>query len=129
MYLTTLRCHVLYYFQDFLFRNIQRSEWEPLFSFINQRKIRIENLAEARQGPRAAAPAIDFGLGEDLDVGVRAARAEAGKARCASFVCISRMLAVLHDCSSVTSAAWTCQRPRVYSETMSLCCSIISTAQ
>eukprot|EP00878_Enallax_costatus_P023141 GHUV01024603.1.p1 GENE.GHUV01024603.1~~GHUV01024603.1.p1 ORF type:complete len:609 (+),score=227.34 GHUV01024603.1:931-2757(+) len=62
---------------DFLFRNIQRSEWEPLFSFINQRKIRIENLAEARQGPRAAAPAIDFGLGEDLDVGVRAARAEA----------------------------------------------------
>lgn len=64
--------------QDFLFRNIQRSEWEPLFNFINQRKIRIENLAEARQGPRAAAPAIDFGLGEDLDAGLRAARAEAG---------------------------------------------------
>lgn len=66
------------YVQDILFRGIQRSEWEPLFSFINQRKIRIENLAEARQGPRGPAPAIDFGLGEDEDAGLRAARAEAG---------------------------------------------------
>lgn len=68
-----------------MFRNIQRSEWEPLFNFINQRKIRIENLAEARQGPRTAAPAIDFGLGEDLDAGLRAARAEAGNRVCCAY--------------------------------------------
>jgi hypothetical protein len=38
--------------QEYLFRNITRDEWEPLFSFIEARKIRIENLQEARHGPR-----------------------------------------------------------------------------
>lgn len=62
--------------QEYLFRNIQRSEWEPLFNFINARKIKIENLAEARHGPRGPGTGID--LGDDLDAGLRAARAEAG---------------------------------------------------
>ncbi|WIA31627.1 hypothetical protein OEZ86_002510 [Tetradesmus obliquus] len=60
---------------DYQFRNIQRSEWEPLFAFINARKIKIENLAEARHGPRG--PGVGIDLGDDLDAGVRAARAEA----------------------------------------------------
>jgi hypothetical protein len=64
--------------QEYQFRNIQRSEWEPLFAFINARKIKIENLAEARHGPRG--PGVGIDLGDDLDAGVRAARAEAGGA-------------------------------------------------
>jgi hypothetical protein len=63
--------------QEYQFRNIQRSEWEPLFAFINSRKIKIENLAEARHGPRG--PGVGIDLGDDLDAGVRAARAEAGE--------------------------------------------------
>eukprot|EP00882_Tetradesmus_deserticola_P011967 GHRQ01012666.1.p1 GENE.GHRQ01012666.1~~GHRQ01012666.1.p1 ORF type:complete len:645 (+),score=367.82 GHRQ01012666.1:668-2602(+) len=60
---------------EYQFRNIQRSEWEPLFAFINRRQIKIENLAEARHGPRG--PGVGIDLGDDLDAGVRAARAEA----------------------------------------------------
>lgn len=61
---------------EYLFRNITRDEWEPLFSFIESRKIRIDNLAEARHGPRGpGGAAID--LGDDLDAGTRAAIAEA----------------------------------------------------
>eukprot|EP00879_Flechtneria_rotunda_P026994 GHRR01028848.1.p1 GENE.GHRR01028848.1~~GHRR01028848.1.p1 ORF type:complete len:661 (+),score=230.98 GHRR01028848.1:215-2197(+) len=60
---------------EYQFRNIQRSEWEPLFDFINKRKIRIENLQAARQGPQGPGQAID--LGDDLDAGLRAAAAEA----------------------------------------------------
>jgi hypothetical protein len=63
--------------QEYQFRNIQRSEWEPLFAFINNRKIKIENLAEARHGPRG--PGVGIDLGDDLDAGLRAARAEAGE--------------------------------------------------
>lgn len=63
--------------QEYQFRNIQRSEWEPLFAFINTRKIKIENLAEARHGPRGPGAGID--LGDDMDAGLRAAVAEAGE--------------------------------------------------
>jgi hypothetical protein len=72
--------------QEYQFRNIQRSEWEPLFAFINARKIKIENLAEARHGPRG--PGVGIDLGDDLDAGVRAARAEAGgRCCCALLLC------------------------------------------
>ncbi|KAF8070915.1 TPS5 [Scenedesmus sp. PABB004] len=60
---------------EYQFRNIARSEWEPLFAFINARKIKVDNLAEARAGPRGPGAGID--LGDDLDAGLRAARAEA----------------------------------------------------
>jgi len=57
----------LYGLQEYLFRNIQRDEWDPLFSFINARKIRIDNLAEARHGPRGPGQGGRLRLGEAQD--------------------------------------------------------------
>ncbi len=62
--------------QEYQFRNIQRSEWQHLFEFIHSKKIRVENLAAAKAGPMGGGAAID--LGDELDAGMRAARAEAG---------------------------------------------------
>ncbi|GBF95966.1 FACT complex subunit [Raphidocelis subcapitata] len=63
---------------EFQFRNINRTEWQALFEFINARKIRIENLRSAREGPMGAGAGRALDVGEDEDAGLRAARAEAG---------------------------------------------------
>ncbi len=50
------------------FRSIQRSEWQNLLDFLQAKKLRIENLAAAKQGPMAGAGrGVD--LGDDLDPG------------------------------------------------------------
>lgn len=57
--------------QEFLFRGIQKQEWNNIFSFLQAKRIRIENLEEAQQGPGGNAP-LDFSgldLGEDIDTG------------------------------------------------------------
>ena len=71
--------------QEFQFRGINKLEWEPLFAFIQERGIRVANLAEAREGPGgAAARPLALSAGgdddddDDDDAGLRAARAEAG---------------------------------------------------
>lgn len=54
--------------QEFLFRGIPKGEWTNLFTFIQAKKLRIDNLREAEMGPGAAAhQALD--LGEDIDTG------------------------------------------------------------
>lgn len=57
--------------QEFLFRGIQRQEWTNLFSFIQAKGIRVENLEEAQQGPggNAQLDYSGFDLGEDIDTG------------------------------------------------------------
>ena len=58
--------------QEFLFRGIQKQEWTNLFSFIQAKRIRIENLEEAQQGPGGNNTSLDFSgldLGEDIDTG------------------------------------------------------------
>jgi len=60
-----------YDLQEFLFRGIQKQEWTNLFSFIQAKRIRIENLEEAQQGPGGNTN-LDFSgfdLGEDIDTG------------------------------------------------------------
>ena len=57
--------------QEFLFRGIQKAEWTNLFGFLQAKRIRIENLEEAEQGP-GGNTALDFNaldLGEDMDTG------------------------------------------------------------
>lgn len=64
--------------QEFLFRGIQKQEWTNLFSFIQAKRIRIENLEEAQQGPGGNAN-LDFSgfdLGEDIDTGLAQQRAK-----------------------------------------------------
>ena len=59
--------------QEYQFRGIQKSEWNNLFNFIQAKRLRIENVAEAEMGPSGAArPALDVDLGEDIDTGNRA---------------------------------------------------------
>ena len=53
--------------QEHLFRGIQKSEWNNLFSFIQAKRLRIENLREAEMGPRGGGGAID--MGDDIDTG------------------------------------------------------------
>ena len=56
--------------QEYQFRGIQKSEWNNLFNFIQAKRLRIENVAEAEMGPSGAArPALDVDLGEDIDTG------------------------------------------------------------
>ncbi|KAI8462425.1 MAG: structure-specific recognition protein-domain-containing protein [Monoraphidium minutum] len=62
--------------QEFMFRNINRTEWQGLFEFINSRRIRIEHLKSAREGPLGPGQGID--VGDDMDAGMRAVQAEAG---------------------------------------------------
>lgn len=55
-----------------MFRGIQKQEWTNLFNFIQAKRINIENLEEANQGPGGNAN-LDFSgfdLGEDIDTGV-----------------------------------------------------------
>ncbi|KAG1680758.1 hypothetical protein FOA52_008091 [Chlamydomonas sp. UWO 241] len=57
------------------FRNISRTEWQALFDFINAKKLRIENLASAAQGP--GGPTRVEGVDDDdIDPGMRRAEAE-----------------------------------------------------
>lgn len=42
------------------FRNIQRSEWQPLFEFFQAKRIKIENLAAAKQGPAGGNAGVDL---------------------------------------------------------------------
>ena len=59
------------FLQEYLFRGIQKQEWNNLFSFLQAKRIRIENIEEAQQGPGGNAP-LDFSgldLGEDIDTG------------------------------------------------------------
>mmetsp|Transcript_4974 Transcript_4974/g.10722 ORF Transcript_4974/g.10722 Transcript_4974/m.10722 type:complete len:694 (-) Transcript_4974:634-2715(-) len=56
------------------FRNIQRTEWQNLFEFINAKKIRVENLASAQQGPGGPGKALD--IDDDIDPGLRRAELE-----------------------------------------------------
>lgn len=56
--------------QEYQFRGIQKSEWNNLFNFIQAKRLRIENVAEAEMGPSGAVrPALDIDLGEDIDTG------------------------------------------------------------
>ena len=56
--------------QEFLFRGIQKSEWQNLFSFIQSKRLRIENLREAELGP-AGGGAAALDLGDDIDNGAQ----------------------------------------------------------
>lgn len=57
--------------QEYQFRGIQKSEWNNLFNFIQAKRLRIENVAEAEMGPSGAArPGLDIDLGEDIDTGI-----------------------------------------------------------
>lgn len=56
------------------FRNINRTEWQTLFDFINSKKLRIENLSSAAQGPGGPGKALD--VDDDFDPGMRRAEAE-----------------------------------------------------
>ena len=56
--------------QEYQFRGIQKSEWNNLFNFIQAKRLRIENVAEAEMGPSGAVrPGLDIDLGEDIDTG------------------------------------------------------------
>lgn len=62
--------------QEFQFRGIQKSEWNNLFNFIQAKRLRIENVAEAEMGPSGAArAALDVDLGEDIDTGMASMQA------------------------------------------------------
>lgn len=55
-----------------MFRGIQKGEWLNLFTFIRQKRLRIENLREAEAGPQGPGLAMD--LGADIDTGRLAGR-------------------------------------------------------
>ncbi len=54
-----------------LFRGIAKSEWTELFEFIEAKRMRIENLKEAKQGPGGPGigNALELDLGDDIDTG------------------------------------------------------------
>ena len=55
--------------QEMLFRGIAKSEWGNLFEFIEAKRIRIENLKEAKNGPGGPGAGLDLDLGDDIDTG------------------------------------------------------------
>jgi len=55
--------------QEYLFRGIQKSEWQNLFSFIQAKRLRIENLREAELGPAGGGGVTALDLGDDIDTG------------------------------------------------------------
>lgn len=55
--------------QEYLFRGIQKSEWQNLFSFIQAKRLRIENLREAELGPAGGGGGNVLDLGDDIDTG------------------------------------------------------------
>eukprot|EP00210_Caulerpa_lentillifera_P005835 g5579.t1 len=48
------------------FRGIEKSEWQPLFSFIQRKNLAVENVDSVRQGPVQQAAVMRF---EDMDLG------------------------------------------------------------
>ncbi|CAK0784212.1 hypothetical protein CVIRNUC_007416 [Coccomyxa viridis] len=54
--------------QEHVFRGIQKGEWLNLFTFIRQKRLRIENLREAEAGPSGPGLPVDFGA--DIDTGL-----------------------------------------------------------
>ena len=69
--------------QEYQFKGIQKSEWNNLFSFIQAKRLRIENVAEAEMGPSGAVrPAINFDLGDDIDTGKLSDKADCFCQRC-----------------------------------------------
>lgn len=61
--------HVFPDMQEYMFRGIQKTEWEPLFKYIQERNMRIENLHEAKQGPAGGGQNTALDLGDDIDTG------------------------------------------------------------
>ena len=55
--------------QEYLFRGIQKSEWQNLFAFIQAKRLRIENLREAELGPAGGGGVTALDLGDDIDTG------------------------------------------------------------
>ena len=45
-----------------VFRGIARTDWDPLLTFLREKKIPIDNLGEALQGPAGARAALDDGF-------------------------------------------------------------------
>eukprot|EP00891_Asterochloris_glomerata_P007691 jgi/Astpho2/7691/Aster-02572 len=68
--------------QEYQFRGIEKSEWNNLFSFIQAKRLRIENVDEAKQGPagpnRAAALLEDLGDDGEIDPGTAKLQATGG---------------------------------------------------
>jgi len=62
--------------QELLFRNINRAEWQTLFDYLQNKRIKIENFQAAKQGPIGPGTGITIDEGE-MDAGMRAAAAEA----------------------------------------------------
>ncbi len=58
--------------QEYLFRGIQKSEWQNLFGFIQSKRLRIDNLREAEAGPAGTGAALD--LGDDIDTGAHTSK-------------------------------------------------------
>ncbi|BDA45000.1 FACT complex subunit SSRP1 [Coccomyxa sp. Obi] len=56
--------------QEYLFRGIQKSEWQNLFAFIQAKRLRIENLREAELGPAGGGGVTALDLGDDIDTGL-----------------------------------------------------------
>ena len=55
---------------EYLFRSIQKQEWQNLFSFIQERDLRIENLKQVQQsmgGPKVSLPGVDDDGDDDDD--------------------------------------------------------------
>lgn len=59
--------------QEYLFRGIQKSEWQNLFAFIQAKRLRIENLREAELGPAGGGGVTALDLGDDIDTGTHQA--------------------------------------------------------
>ncbi|KAK9844705.1 hypothetical protein WJX74_005736 [Apatococcus lobatus] len=57
---------------EYLFRGIAKSEWSNLFEFIEAKRMRIENIKEAKMGPGGPGinQALDLDLGDDIDTGI-----------------------------------------------------------
>ena len=85
-----------------MFRGIQKGEWLNLFTFIRQKRLRIENLREAEAGPTGARP-CNVDLGADIDTG------EAHQGRTLSQLCRASSLANLaggaNSCSKLAATA------------------------
>lgn len=56
--------------QEYLFRGIQKQEWNNLFQFISVKGLPVANLQEAERGPGGASRIMDLALdGDNIDSG------------------------------------------------------------
>mmetsp|Transcript_13731 Transcript_13731/g.38868 ORF Transcript_13731/g.38868 Transcript_13731/m.38868 type:complete len:635 (-) Transcript_13731:206-2110(-) len=71
--------------QEYQFRNIQKNEWANLFEWVQAKNLRVDNLAEAQEGPggptvTAVAMALDeIGSDEDEDFAVASGEDDDGE--------------------------------------------------